>query len=64
MLTTVALTPVDFKRWAEHLTRQIAESGRDGRPFFSPLEAADFELPERRARFEDRLSIPLPQPTW
>lgn len=34
MLTTVALTPVDFKRWAEHLTRQIAESGRDGRPFF------------------------------
>ncbi|MDP9649951.1 GNAT family N-acetyltransferase [Paraburkholderia caledonica] len=64
MLTTVALTPVDSKRWAEHLTRQIAESGRDGRPFFSPLEAADFESPERRARFEDRLSIPLPQPTW
>lgn len=64
MLTTVALTPADFERWAEHLTRQIAESGRDGRPFFSPLAAVDFESPERRARFENRLSIPLPQPTW
>jgi hypothetical protein len=34
MLTTVALTPTDFKRWAEHLNRQIAESGQGGRPFF------------------------------
>jgi hypothetical protein len=55
MLTTVALTPVDFKRWAEHLTRQIGDSGRDGRPFFSPLEAVDFESPERCVRFENRL---------
>ncbi len=28
MLTTVSLTPDDFQRWAEHLNRQIAESGR------------------------------------
>jgi RimJ/RimL family protein N-acetyltransferase len=64
VLTTVALTSVDFKRWAEHLSRQIAESGRDGRPFFSPMEAIDFESPERRARFEKGLSTPFPQPAW
>jgi RimJ/RimL family protein N-acetyltransferase len=64
MLTTVALTPTDFKRWAEHLNRQIAESGQGGRPFFSPMAAVDFESPERRARFENGLSTPLPQPTW
>jgi RimJ/RimL family protein N-acetyltransferase len=64
MLTTVALMPSHFKRWAEHLNRQIAESGQDGRPFFSPMEAVDFESPERRARFENGLSTPLSQPTW
>jgi ribosomal protein S18 acetylase RimI-like enzyme len=64
MLTTVALTPADFKRWAEHLNRQIAESGRGGRPLFSPMEAIDFESPERGARFENGLSTPLPQPAW
>lgn len=64
MLTTIALTPGDFKRWAAHLNRQIAESGRGGRPFFSPMETVDFESPERRARFEKGLSTPLPDPSW
>jgi ribosomal protein S18 acetylase RimI-like enzyme len=64
MLTTAALTSADFKRWAEHLNRQISESGRSGRPFFSPIEAVDFESPERRARFERGLSTPLTQPAW
>jgi hypothetical protein len=30
MLTIVELTTAGFERWAEHLGRQIAESGRDG----------------------------------
>jgi ribosomal protein S18 acetylase RimI-like enzyme len=64
MLPIVSLTPADFDRWAEHLNRQIAESGRDGRPFFSPMEAVDFRSTERRARFEKGLGILLPQPTW
>jgi hypothetical protein len=64
MLKIVALTPVDFKRWAEHLNRQIAESGRGGRPFFSPMESVDFESIHRRARFEKGLATPLPQPAW
>jgi RimJ/RimL family protein N-acetyltransferase len=64
MLPTIALAPADFKRWAEHLNRQIAESGHGGRPFFSPMEDVDFESPERRARFENGLSTPPPQPTW
>jgi ribosomal protein S18 acetylase RimI-like enzyme len=64
MLKTVALTSADFKRWAEHLNRQISESGRDGRPFFSPMEVVDFESPERRTRFERGLSTPLSQPAW
>lgn len=64
MLATVALTPADFKRWAEHLNRQIAESGHGGRPFFSPMGAIDFESPERRARFENGLSTPLSEPAW
>ncbi len=64
MLKIVSLTPADFKRWAEHMNRQIAESGRCGRPFFSPMEGVDFESTERRARFEKGLATPLPQPTW
>ena len=64
MLKIVSLTPADFTRWAEHLNRQIAESGRCGRPFFSPMEGVDFASTERRARFEKGLATPLPQPTW
>jgi hypothetical protein len=64
MLTTIVLTSADFKHWAEHLNRQIAESGRGVRPIFSPMEAIDFESPERRARFEKGLSTPVPQPAW
>jgi ribosomal protein S18 acetylase RimI-like enzyme len=64
MLSTLAITPADFKRWAEHLNRNIAESGRDGRPLFSPIAATDFETPERRERFENGLATPLPQPAW
>ncbi|CAD6542788.1 hypothetical protein LMG28727_04060 [Paraburkholderia kirstenboschensis] len=64
MLTTVSLTPDDFQRWAEHLNRQIAESGQNGRPFFSPMEAVDFQSPERRARFENGLATSLHQPAW
>lgn len=64
MLTIVALTPADFKHWAEHLNRQLAESGQGGRPFFSPMEAVDFESPERRSRFENGLSTLLFQPAW
>jgi RimJ/RimL family protein N-acetyltransferase len=64
MLTIVSLTSSDFNRWAEHLNRQIAESGQGGRPFFSPMEAVDFGTTERRARFEKGLATPLPHPTW
>ncbi|MBB5402586.1 GNAT family N-acetyltransferase [Paraburkholderia youngii] len=64
MLKTVALTPADFNRWAEHMNRQIAESGRDGRPFFSPMEAIEFASIERRARFENGLAKPVFEPTW
>ncbi|WP_042264439.1 GNAT family N-acetyltransferase [Paraburkholderia heleia] len=64
MLKTVALTPADFNRWAEHMNRQIAESGRDRRPFFSPMEAIEFASIERRARFENGLAKPVFDPTW
>ncbi|MGF6573908.1 RimJ/RimL family protein N-acetyltransferase [Paraburkholderia sp. GAS333] len=64
MTAIVPLTVSDFERWAEHMNRQIAESGRDGRPFFSAIESVDFKSPERRARFEKGLANPLAQPTW
>lgn len=64
MPTIVALTPADFERWAEHMNRQIAESGRAGRPFFSAMETVDFGSPERRARFETGLTHPVSQPGW
>lgn len=64
MTAIVPLTVSDFERWAEHMNRQIAESGRDGRPFFSAMESIDFKSPERRARFEKGVTNPLTQPAW
>lgn len=64
MLPLIALTPTDFKRWAEHMNRLIAEQGRDGRPFFSPMDAVDFESPDFQVRFDKNFAIPIGQPAW
>lgn len=57
-----SMVPVDFNRWLEQMNRQIAESGRCGRPLFSTVEAVEFASIEQRARFENGLAKPVFEP--
>lgn len=59
------VTSQHFDRWADHLERLFAESGRDGMPLFSPLETwPGASSPEGRSRYEKRFALPVKSPGW
>jgi RimJ/RimL family protein N-acetyltransferase len=59
------VAPEDFSRWAEHIDRLFAESGKQGNPLFSPFERSPYAAsPERQNRFERSLAAPVRQPGW
>ncbi|MFC0401097.1 GNAT family N-acetyltransferase [Paraburkholderia rhizosphaerae] len=65
MLTVVAVAPKDFARWAEHIDRLFAESGRNGQPLFSPFEWSPYAAsPERQNRFGSSLLVPIRDANW
>jgi len=65
MQTLKELDASDFDKLALHIDRQIAESGSDGRPRFSPLTGmANYATPERREKFETSIAIPVGTPGW
>ncbi|MBN3766125.1 GNAT family N-acetyltransferase [Burkholderia sp. Ac-20365] len=63
-ITLVELTSRDFMQWAEHLSRQIAESGQAGSPVFAPDPEVDFLNDERKQRFEKRIALPTSGSGW
>ena len=55
----------NYAAFAEHFTRQSAESGRDGQPLFMPFDVPpDYHAPDRRARVISRWETPVGQPNW
>ncbi|HVE07365.1 MAG TPA: GNAT family N-acetyltransferase [Paraburkholderia sp.] len=65
MSTVLAVAPTDFKRWADHLDRLFADSGKNGQPLFSPFERLpDSASPERRQQFVQSLGTAVRQPGW
>lgn len=56
----------DYSLWAAHLTRQAAQSGRDGVPLFEPYnQPRDGDDPARRERFHRRRTrLPGAETDW